>query len=31
MCKCHECNKKDTENCIRLIESVNHNQMETMI
>ena len=30
MCKCNECNKKDTENCIRILESVGYQQTETM-
>lgn len=30
MCKCNECNKKDTENCIRIVESHSNHQVETM-
>ncbi len=30
MCKCNECDKKDTEMCCRIIESVSHGQRETM-
>ena len=30
MCKCNECNKKDTENCIRIMESCSSQQVETM-
>ncbi len=30
MCKCNECNKKDTENCIRMLELHSHQQAETM-
>ena len=31
MCKCKDCNKKDTEMCIRIIEAVGHQQNETMM
>lgn len=31
MCKCDECDKKDTENCIRVIEFVGLHQTETML
>ncbi len=31
MCMCNECNKKDTENCIRIMESCSHQQSETML
>ncbi len=30
MCKCNECDKYGTENCIRSIESCSHQQTETM-
>lgn len=30
MCNCKTCDKKDTEMCIRVIESVSHSQTETM-
>ena len=30
MCKCNECDKKDTEDCIRSLEFVSQHQMETM-
>lgn len=30
MCKCNECDKKDTENCIRILEAVGHQQNESM-
>ena len=30
MCKCNECDKKDTEDCIRALEFVSQHQMETM-
>ena len=30
MCKCNECDKKNTEDCIRVLEFVTQHQMETM-
>lgn len=30
MCKCNECDKKDTDNCIRILEAISHQQNETM-
>jgi len=30
MCKCNECDRKDTENCIRILEAVRHQQNKTM-
>lgn len=30
MCKCNDCDKKDTETCIRIMESCNSQQIETM-
>lgn len=30
MCKCNECDKNDTENCIRVIESFSHQQAESL-
>ena len=30
MCKCNECDKRATENCIRILEAVSHQQTETM-
>ncbi len=30
MCKCNECEKKNTENCIRIMESCSSQQVETM-
>lgn len=30
MCKCSECDRKDTENCVRIMESCTHQQTETM-
>ncbi len=30
MCKCNECDKKNTENCIRLMEACSSQQIETM-
>ena len=30
MCKCNECDRKDTENCIRILEAVGYQQNETM-
>lgn len=30
MCKCNECDKKDTENCVRIMESCTAQQTETM-
>ena len=30
MCKCNECEKKNTENCIRIMESCSQQQTETM-
>lgn len=30
MCKCNECDKKDTENCIRILEIVGYQQTKTM-
>ena len=31
MCKCKDCDKKDTEICIRRMEAVGHLQNETMM
>ena len=31
MCKCNECDRKDTENCIIILETVGHQQNETMM
>lgn len=30
MCKCNECDKQETENCIRLMEANTAQNMETM-
>ncbi len=30
MCKCNECDKKDTDNCIRIMEMCSFQQTETM-
>lgn len=30
MCKCNECDKKDSDNCIRILEKVGYQQTETM-
>lgn len=30
MCKCNECDKKDTENCIRIMEACSSQQIEIM-
>lgn len=30
MCKCNECDKKDTEMCCRILETVRYQQNETM-
>lgn len=30
MCKCNECDRKDTDKCIRILEAINHQQTETM-
>jgi len=30
MCICNQCDKKDTENCIRIMESMSFQQLETM-
>lgn len=30
MCKCNECDRKDTDKCIRILEAINHQQNESM-
>lgn len=30
MCKCNECDKKDSDNCMRILEEISHQQTETM-